>query len=264
MPTDSKENLLTLATKLLGTDYLRLVKDPGGTPLSQNILAAVVKVTQMEGLQLTWNSTTSITVGIGLCIAENGDVINVTSALVKSSLSLTANTMYHVYVYLSGGSPAAEVVTTAPVAWKGTAYSKTADTSRRYVGSIKSGASSNVWAFTHINDQILYAEDEPTILRVLTAGTATTETDISLATHIPVTSMMALCTFANNSASQILYTGASGNDNVAPPTTGILTCNVGVAKSIFHPTDATQNISYALSAAGGTINVNCAGYIFQR
>lgn len=221
--------------------------------------------TLIDGLELIWNSSTSISVGVGACYAENGDWIDATSAITKASLSLSNNTWYHVYVYLSAGVASAEVVTTAPVAWKGTAYSKTGDTSRRYVGSIKSGSSANVWVFNQIRNQVIWAEDEVGILRVLTGGAATTETDISLATHIPATSMIALCSFVNASGSgQVLYTGASGNDNVAPPTTGIITCAAGVIKSTWHPTDAAQNISYAMSAVSGGVNVNCNGYLFQR
>jgi hypothetical protein len=220
--------------------------------------------TLIDGLTMTWNSGTSVTVSIGSCYAEDGSFIDVTSALVKSSLSLTPDTWYHVYVYLSGGTPTAEVVTTAPVVWKGTAYRKTGDTTRRYIGSVRAGAGGNVLAFGMVGKQVIYAEDEQTIIRVLTGGSATTETDVSLATRIPVTSQMAFLTLANGSSTQVLYTGASGNDNVAPPTTGIVTVAANVAKTVWHLTDASQNISYAMSAGGGGVNINCLGYLFER
>ena len=131
--------------------------DPGGTPadgaVNANDLLAQIIGTRIDGLKLIWNSATSISIGTGLCVAENRDVINVTSAITKSSLSLSSSTWYHIYVYLDSGTPAAEVVTTAPTAWKGTGYSKTGDTSRRYVGSIRTDGSGNVYKFIHnLND----------------------------------------------------------------------------------------------------------------
>ena len=62
--------------------------------------------TLLEGCRLIWNSATSISVSTGRCVTESGDLIDVTSTLTASGLSLSASTFYHVYVYLSGGSPA--------------------------------------------------------------------------------------------------------------------------------------------------------------
>jgi len=80
--------------------------------------------TRIHGARLIWNSVNSLSVDIGSCYAENGDFINITGTLTASSLSLSNSTWYHIYVYLNSGVPAMEVVTTAPVAWKGSAYSK--------------------------------------------------------------------------------------------------------------------------------------------
>ena len=226
--------------------------------------------TLMDGLKLTWNSATSISVGVGACYAENGDWIDVTSAITKASLSLSASTWYHVYVYLSAGVASAEVVTTAPVAWKGDAYSKTGDTSRRYVGSIKSDASSNVYPFQHdlINNTIHYisVNSTATPFRCLTLGTATTATAIALSGVVPSTGQAAKVRLFNT-ADQGALTDIS---NAVSAT--VLHGVVGVGNTVqqrnyfMHPLDASQQIWYLYGAAVGSggFYLDVLGYMFKR
>ena len=79
--------------------------------------------TRIDGLKMTWISATALDIGTGECYAENGDNIVIASIIHKTSVTMTASTMYHVYVYLNSGTPSAEIVTTAPVLWKGIARS---------------------------------------------------------------------------------------------------------------------------------------------
>lgn len=270
MPTDSKESLLTLATKILDTDYLRIVKDPGGTPLSQNILAAIVRVTQIEGLKLIRNSGTSLTVDKGTCIAENGDLIVVNTAITVSSLVLSASTWYHLYIYLNSGVPTVEVVTTAPVAWKGTAWSKTGNTARRYIGSVLTDGSSNVKNFVHdvFNNLIVYQGHQINVAphRVLTGGTATAATAVALAGIIPVTALLSYVRTLSTS-NQIAYTSESNTVGATQCTTA---SNVGSvapqANYLYHPVDASQQIWYLHAAVVGSggFNLDVMGYLFLR
>lgn len=229
---------------------------------------AVYASIALQGLKMIWNSATSISVGVGRCFAENGDLIDVASALTAGSLSLSNDTWYHVYVYLNSGTPAVEVVTTAPTAWKGTAYSKTGDTSRRYVGSVRSGGSANVLYFVHHaqSSKIAYAENWTTILRVLSSGTATTETDVSCAALVPVTATLVQLVASNNSgAGGNLFIGASGSDNVSPPTNGLMVVGDGKTTTGDIPVDGSQNVSYAFNASAGSGAIlTVLGYYFER
>jgi hypothetical protein len=213
----------------------------------------------MVGLQLIWNSATSISVDVGSCHAENGDSIVVTSTLVKSSLSLSASTWYHVYVYLSGGSPAAEVVTTAPAVWKGTAYRKTGDTSRRYVGSVKSDGGGNVLEFRHHNlsNTIYYAQGNS----VLTLGTATTLTSIDCSGFVPVTSIFSLFYVVTTATTtcDLLYTTSVVYAQLGAG-------NTQVSKMMLEmPMTAAQLIYYKFtSAPTGGLYVNVLGYRYSR
>lgn len=241
-----------------------------GAAIWQQTTKTTAVSTIMDGLQLTWNSATSVTVGIGSCYAENGSFIDVTSALVKSGLSLSVSTWYHIYVYLSGGTPAAEVVTTAPAAWKGIAYSKTADTTRRYVGSIKSDGSGNVYEFLHQlpGNVVHYANvvSAGSPFRCLTAGTASTATAVALSGVVPVTSRIAKVRIINT-ADQILYSDLSSSVSTTVHHSAVyLGSTVQQRIVIMHTLSASQQIYYLFAAAVGSggANLDVLGYQFQR
>ncbi|MCP3906898.1 MAG: hypothetical protein GY712_02665, partial [Oceanicoccus sp.] len=128
------------------------------------------------GAKLSWVSVSSHKVSESDQFqAENGDTLEITSAITTSGLtSLSNDTIYHIYAYLSG-STVVETVTTAPVLWKGTAYSKTGDTSRRYLGSVLTNGSGDIHFFTMVHDTIFYGD----YFTVLSNGQATTDTDVS-------------------------------------------------------------------------------------
>lgn len=246
------------------------IVDDAGTetgPLGTGGGSATLAIT---GCRLIWNSGSSLSVGTGVCYAENGDEIDITSTLTASSLTPSASTWYHIYVYLSGGSPAMEVVTTAPAAWKGTAYSKTSDTTRRYIGSAKSDASGTpvFYNFEHIvaNNQINYRlqSQAATPFRVLSSGTATATTSVSLAGVVPVTGALAYLRFFNSSDSAAHYGTAT-----LTTTAYQIVINVGntvnQSNYAFITMDSSQVIYYMLaSRTAGVSHIDTLGYIYNR
>lgn len=265
---DKKITQLAQVTSLLDSDLLVVSIDVGTAPKTRAIKKTNLGVigTIIDGAKLIWNSGTSISVGTGICSAENGDSINITSTLTASSLSLSNSTFYHVYVYLSGGSPAMEVVTTAPVAWKGTAYSKTGDTSRRYVGSVLTESSGNVVKnFRHNvhQNKIFYigADIAASPHRVLSNGVATTSTSVSLTSIIPTTGIGATARFANTDATLVANISIATVSSTAYD----LYLN-GTLRAIFDFYIENQNINY--SYVGGTpssgLYIDILGYSFQR
>ena len=225
--------------------------------------------TALEGLQLIWNSATSLSVGTGLCYAENGNQIEVTSTLTSSGLSLSSSTWYHVYVYLSSGTPAMEVVTTAPTAWKGSAYSKTGDTSRRYVGSVKTDGSGNVYRFLHNphDNTIQYVDVNPSAspFLVLNAGTASSATSISMTGAVPVTADFTIIRVFN-SGDKVFYLGALTASStqftlvMGASAGGVSTVEVQVVPS------PSQTVYYRFASAvgSGSASVYVYGYLFKR
>ena len=252
-----------------GNEIIPCIDDPSGTPANGRFTPADLATylgtgTSITGMVLTWDAVDGITVGTGQCYTEGGDNISASSAIAKTSLSLSTSTWYHVYVYLSGGSPAAEVVTTAPAAWTGTAYSKTGDTSRRYVGSVLTDGSGNIIPFEHYANKIIYKlyQVNGAPHNVLAAGTSTTAVALDLTGVVPATSRLAIVQI-NNSSDKTAYT--SENSSVA---TGQKTgfARAGAVIVIEHAMDASQQIFYAISSAvgSGSLEVNVMGYIFDR
>lgn len=221
-----------------------------------------------NGFELIWNSATSLSVGTGIGYAENGNQIDITTMLTASSLSLSNSTWYHIYVYLSGGSPAMEVVTTAPVAWKGNAKSKTGDTSRLYVGSVKTDTGGNIYEFKHdpITNRVVYRKLLNNIapFRVASAVTAATETAASVAAVVPVTGSLVLARLTG-SADQIFYVGYGtfGTSFQLVIFAGSVTQNQIISDI---PMDGSQNIYYKHAAAvgSGSSNIDIYGYTFKR
>lgn len=171
----------------------------------------------IDGLQMQWVSGTALTVTSGAAYIEGSSkVLRATSAIAKTGLSLSASTWYHVYLYDNSGIADVEIVTTAPASpYNGTARSKTGDTSRRYVGSVLSDASGNIYRFQQNGSEIEYLVNTAAPFRVVSGGVATTRTNIDLSGAIPVTSDYVVLSSINNDTVRCLIDipeiGNSGN-----------------------------------------------------
>lgn len=99
----------------------------------------------IAGLLMKYVTANTISVSPGRAyIPSTGAVLEVPSTITTGALTLTASTFYHVYLYDNAGTPAIEVVTTAPVSYFGSASQKTGDASRRYVGTVLCSGTANV------------------------------------------------------------------------------------------------------------------------
>ena len=265
---DKKITQLARVTSLSDSDLFVVVVNVGTAPQTKAIVKSDLGVSgstlAIAGCELIWNSATSLSVGTGLCIAENGDEIDIISPLTASSLSLSNSTFHHVYAYLSGGSPAMEVVTTAPVAWKGTAYSKTGDTSRRYIGSVLTDGSGNVRRFKHdpITNTILYVNAAITSApyRVLSDQKATSATSVSMTGIVPVTVTYALVRMTNLDTTYAAYVG------VATLTTSAYDESIGTGVRIFRSIALESQATYYIYAGAPAdgLYIDVPGYIYKR
>ncbi len=231
-------------------------------------LATITPAGYIDGLKMVWNSATSISVTSGTCYIQGSSaVISFPSTLTLSGLSLTASTWYHLYGYLNSGTPAIELVTTAPAAaYSGTALSKTGDTSRRYIGSIRTDASGNVYNFFQEGNIVTYlASNGAAPFLVITGGNATTPTSVSCSSIVPLTSRIAIATSRNldPGSSILLATSDCGFTlsgslflNNIPPGSG--TCG-------FISTDSNQAFLYVYGTAPtGSFVSRVSGYIYER
>lgn len=220
----------------------------------------------ITGLKMVWNSATSISVMSGSAVRpSDGMLISLAATVTKASLSLTASTWYHIYLYMNGTTPDIEIVTTAPAApYNGTARAKTGDTLRRYIGSVRTDASSNVYNFKADKGgtQITYMSDARTSpFRVLANGLSVTWTAISVSAFLPVTSTQASVVLQN------ISTGGSSFE-YSPDSAGTgfkYGINPAGFAAVDVQTSTAQIIYYQMTASqtqGGYMDL--AGYYYER
>jgi len=229
----------------------------------QNFAAGAEFAGSITGLVMSWNSGTSLTVSTGAAhIESTGRMLAVTTAITKSSLSLSNNTTYHLYLYSSSGAPDVEVVTTAPAAaYSGKARSKTGDTTRRYLGSVRTNGSGAVREFVHDGDSIRYQEAvTATPYRVLNGGTTTSWTAIALTAVVPPTSKAVIAgiqVFGGTVGTDIASKAAGAGFSTTINPTQLSTATLAI--------DGTQNLYYKAPASGaGALYVDVWGYTFER
>lgn len=204
----------------------------------------------IDGLQLVWNSGTSYSVLSGSCYVPSvGANVNFPSIITKTGLSLSASTWYHLYAFLNEGVPDIEHVTTAPSApYNGRARTKSGDTTRRYVGSIRTDSGGNIIQFkvdTAGDFRYLTAN---TAQRILSAGTATVRTTVSGSNFIPVTATHAILIVVNTDT--VVFWNLSQPEATTAAILGVAPNTSGSV--ITFPCSDAQQIDYGYSVAPGT------------
>jgi hypothetical protein len=221
------------------------------------------------GLKMVWVSGTAITVTSGAAYIQSlGRTVRADAAIAKAGLALTASTWYHVYLYLNAGVPDIEIVTTAPGApYNGTARTKTGDTSRRYIGSVRVNSSAQLHKFTH-NAQtgvIKYLVDlNNPDLKLVTSGTSVgADATVSCSSAVPVIANT-LSGFAenNDTGSGIVYVS---NADVGSPANGNILEFIRASRTLlgdFMLTSA-QTLTYMTSSAA-SFSLYATGYTYER
>ncbi len=255
-------NSLTTATP--ATDDSIPIYDTSASANRRATITEVVgTVTEgyINGAMLTYSSTTQVQITTGTVhIQSSASLMRITSTLTVSP-SLSSNTWYHCYVFSNAGTPSAECVTTAPASpYVGTARSKTSDTTRRYVGSIRTDGSSQIRKFIMSGGgsfrTILWMLDTTASpFRVLSGGLATVNTNVDLSAVVPNVSSLikvARIRLVNlSSAAVYVFVDNSDMSGTNPASASGFTGigqNADVAISM--PINSSQIIRYAYS--GGT------------
>lgn len=234
-------------------------------------VTSTVEPGYIDGLVMRWVSATALTVSMGTAyIPSVGSNINVAADIAKTGLALSATSWYHVYLYLNSGVPDIEIVTTAPsTPYNGTARTKTGDTTRRYIGSVKTDGSGNLYQFIQDGDTVAWLYDTVSApARVLSGGVATVRTTVATAVVVPVTALRALLSIRNDSNNVFLFTRSPDQPTAGGLTGPYLYASVKFSSSAvaLHPLNASQQFEYLMSGAptpdGAYIDV--LGYTYGR
>ena len=254
---------LGLAAAIKGDELLELVQ--AGVNVKA-LAGALLSPGYIDGLKMVYGSGNALTVRSGAAFIQGlGRVLFSPADIAITGMTLAASTWYHVYLFLNGSVPAVEVVTTTPaVAYSGTARAKTGDTSRRYLGSLLTDGSGNVWNFFHDG---LYVRWLQSIgidgFRPLASGTAIATTNVSLAAWIPSICQLAYLRLTNTSTDQTFKIDIP---NRVGSNYGIFSVDKGQAVYAEVPTDASQTVSYKFNGAptAGGAYIDVFGYRLER
>jgi hypothetical protein len=223
--------------------------DAAGTAAAA-VSAQVAKVnTHIAGLELTWVSATAVTVGIGAAYVESvGDIVQVTSPIALTSISLGNSVWGYVYLKADG---TAECVTTAPAApYAGKARSKTSDNTRRFLFAVRTDGSGNIYRFLHDAPTSFVAwpvASAASPFRILSNGQQTTNTTTSAATVMPPQALWGLLKWSNTDTVQSVYHGPG--DITQSGSTCYHVLAAGVRAVMQHPVDSSQRVAHIWSGA---------------
>lgn len=191
---DQEITELNEQTSLVFSDLLVIENDPAGTAETKKMEISKLFPGYWKegGGKLTWNSATGYQVAAGAADL-NGDVISWTSAITRSSLSLSADTLYNVYLYNNSGTAAITESTTSPTFDSSLGYwIKTGDNTRRWIGYLATDASGNIRKFVHVLcggrvSEIILVDGSVTGKSVVNGGTTTGSwASFTMTTLVPV------------------------------------------------------------------------------
>lgn len=218
----------------------------------------------IEGLEVVWNSTTSITIKAGAAYVEGlGRTLELSADLTKSGLSLAADTWYYPYLFENAGTADVELVTTGPTTpYRGEARSKSGDASRRFIRSVRTGATGAIHRFEWSGDVVRYLLDQTVApFRVLSDGRqgSTYSADVSCAAVVPPTTTRGLLALECRGGNYLYVTNSEAG------TTAVLSkARVGAGHAELFPLSASRAFQYKHTggspAAGNGADVDVLGY----
>ncbi|MEI7052219.1 hypothetical protein WCL09_17665 [Pseudomonas koreensis] len=215
----------------------------------------------IDGLLPAYTSGTGISVTSGTAyIPGLGKNIYVPNSLTLSGLSLSGNTWYYLYLYDNAGTPAIELVTTAPSApYSGNARTKTGDTSRRFICALRTSGATGLYNFIVNQGFIEYRENIPAApFRVLAAGAATTPTGVNCSTVVPPVTQTAIFMFSNI-GTPVMFVQFPGLTSAV-----LQQVAAGTRFKSQAPLSTAQFVDYSNSGTGGNSYIDVCGYGMER
>ncbi|MGA7439503.1 MAG: hypothetical protein WBW32_15395 [Luteibacter sp.] len=239
-----------------GSELMEFVQ---GGANKKGACGAILPSGYIDGLNLQWTSASAINVTSGAAyIPGLGRVLRVNAAIAKTGLALSANTWYHVYLFLNGSTADVEIVSTGPSSpYVGSARAKTGDTSRRYLGSVITDGTGGIVLFIQTGTKVAYSGNPNS--RVVSGTTTTTLSSASVALAVPVTASyitLRVAMNATNGAALTVGFNGAGWFNALTPN----------AVQVELPISAGQLIYYQWLSAptGGNASLDTIGYTFER
>lgn len=231
----------------------------------------------ISGLLLGWVSSTQVSISPGLCRMPDGSLLELSASTTLTLSSPAASTQYHVYGFGSAGALSIEISSTAPVVYRNTAQNKNGDTTRRYLGSFRTNASSAITLFMCVDGYFFYlpsnvagsgssgSTTEFAQYRLVSGDSSTTSpSPVDMSSYTPPASRLIKCRHLNtNAPAGVLVNGVASTGAVVTvysTATAFYLPNVQPLSSMWEFYLYTpQKFWYAWSAAPN----NGVGYYFD-
>lgn len=213
------------------------------------------------------NPAVALRVSSGSAYIQSLDyVLDVSAAVTKSGLSLSASGWHHVFLYPNGGGADIEIVATAPDSpYIGSARSKVGDASRRYLGSVRTDAAGSIIPFvvdsTGAFRYLIGNNLSP--LRCLANGKAISRTTVSLSQAIPVTAIGGMFIMTNTDTG--VFANISVSTAASASVVGIAPGGALAGQLLTFPTDSSQAVDYYYSVAPANgLYIDVVGFTIER
>lgn len=232
--------------------------------------------TFITGLNLSWNSGTSITVKAGAAwVPSVTKIVNVPADITLTSgvdFTLGANKWYYVYLTDTGTVSVVrdDGINPTPVGYKGMAKQQTSNTARRYLGALRSNAAATaIYKFRDdLTTRYWMEAISATGFRVLTSGAATTSTSVPCVTVVPVSSRVALTSLTNiatDASNNYLFVGYADLNGTLTIGNYSFAVYPNTSRGANIELSSTQTFNYVLStSAGSPAFCDILGYIEER
>jgi hypothetical protein len=220
----------------------------------------------IEGLQLVWNSGTSISVRAGSAyIPSIGKRVSYAGGTIAPITVPVINTFIHLYINAAG---AIVQSLTVPVKYYNTAWAMTGDNSNRYIGSMLiSTNAAGAYKFRQdlTSNKLWYIQANPTSAPFRAISSQTTPATVSLSSVVPVTGVTVLGVFQNAGAlGNIVYFTPADAGTPVSDTGWMIYLTGGAVQNAECPLSSAGAISIGGNGASWSANLYCNGYQFER
>lgn len=195
-------------------------------------------------------------------ILVGGVLISKTTEATLAVGTVTNNTWYYVYGYNNSGNLGVELSSTAPDA---ALRFKTSDSTRVYLGAVRSISTTEVRPFrmsTRGAYLVRWSVTNTTPFVALTAGNATSFTDVSLTSHLPphgrLARVLAVVTTAGTSDDAFIRTNGDTTNNHAIGGSSI--ANILRQRELEIETDSGQVIEYKVGNSASALDLYVTGW----
>ncbi|MEO8642657.1 hypothetical protein [Pseudomonas sp.] len=217
----------------------------------------------ISGFKLNYVGRRAITINAGAAyIPSSKKTITSSADIALTGITFSAG-LNHLYLYDNAGVSTIEVSAVVPEVYAGTAYRKTSDSTRRYLGSVLANASLDMYAFRHdpALSEVIYTEGTPgvapfTLYSGFNSSTPTLADTAAVAPKQTATKVSAVSNggIANFCVSEQLATPGGAN-------WGMQSANGFIQ---FPVSRASATLGKYITWTNASTSLYCTGYTFER